>query len=373
MQNQYRALNIACVIMTAVWCWAAATTCAQDVRDRDASFDNPMSTGPGQVRYLPPAQLPPNNFKLGIYSRNTPTGVQIQNIVPGSVAQQAGIEPQDTIVNVGGYQVGIVDGRIYDIADELARRVNSQGRVTLLVRNHRDGQLINIPVQFYAANRVVTGTVNTGNRNLAQPPMFLIVRLLDVTRPEWRDLAITESQIPITGRWPIDYRMEVDPARIRPDHRYAVDARVINRGLIVLETSVPVSTGIATSDSRANLTLIPKTRPPSTQPPMDLISGWYQQFLNRPPTPRENATWQAELAQGKSLDDVQATILSGSEYYELQRNNPDKYVDSLFQQLNGRAPTPQERQQWSELLSKQGDLRYRFTQDLLRQRTAGQP
>ena len=114
---------------------------AQDDRNREGGVNDPFvdSNGPGGVgqgRYLPPGQRPPTNFRLGIYSRNTDTGVLVTSVNAGSVAQQSGIEAQDIIIAVNGYQVGIINGRTYDIAEELARRVDAQGRVMLLVRNH---------------------------------------------------------------------------------------------------------------------------------------------------------------------------------------------------------------------------------------------
>ncbi len=64
----------------------ASVSRAQDDRDRDAFSDDPIGQSRvampgGQERYLPPGQQPPTNFKLGIYSRNTSTGVLVSNVV----------------------------------------------------------------------------------------------------------------------------------------------------------------------------------------------------------------------------------------------------------------------------------------------------
>ena len=142
---------VCCILSMATVGWG------QDDRNRDDSVGDPFGEysdprGAPEGRFLPPGQRPPSTFRLGIYSRNTPTGVAVTSVNPGSVANSSGIEAQDIIIAVNGYQVGIVNGRTYDIADELARRVDAQGRVVLLVRNHRDGQLVNIPVQFFGNN-----------------------------------------------------------------------------------------------------------------------------------------------------------------------------------------------------------------------------
>ena len=62
-------------------------TWAQDERNRDGFGNDPFSdsTYPGataQGRYLPPGQRPPTNFRLGIYSRNTDTGVLVTSVNP---------------------------------------------------------------------------------------------------------------------------------------------------------------------------------------------------------------------------------------------------------------------------------------------------
>ena len=172
------------------------------------------------------------------------------------MAQRAGLEAGDTIVTVEGYQVGYVSGRLYDMSEELARRVDRQGRVTLLVRNHRDGRLVNVPVQFATGPRTVSGNVHAkGTAGLSRTAM-LSVRLLDVTQPRWRDVAIAEVNIEIPRRWPVPYRLEVDPASIRAGHRYAVDARVTDRGQVILQTAGPLRVALSGNEDRTDLTLI---------------------------------------------------------------------------------------------------------------------
>ena len=366
---------------------------AQDARDRDASGNDPFSDqgfngmevgyarGNPQERYLPPNQLPPTNFKLGIYSRNTPTGVVVTSVVPGSVAQQSGIEAQDTIVAVGGYQVGIVNGRTFDIAEELARRVDAQGRVTLLVQNHRNSQMVNIPVQFtnsYSTNRMVVGTVNTGSRELAIPGSLLTVRLIDTSFPQWQNVTIAEAQLPVTGRWPIAYRLDFDSSSIRSDHRYAIDAKITQRGVPVVESPSPSPVNVTTGNGQANLTLVPSvpSRPSPTvnptQPnlgrPIDQVSSYYMQLLGRPLNDREQAVWQRELAKGKTTDEILATVLCSSEYYDRYRGNVDLYITDVYQYVLGRNPAPQEVRAIRSQMALSSDLRYPVVLALVRQR-----
>jgi uncharacterized lipoprotein YbaY len=368
---------------------------SQDNRDRDAyggGFNDPFSDA--QSRYAPPGQRPPSNFRLGIYSRNTPTGVVVSSVTPGSIAQQSGIEPNDTILTVNGYQVGIVNGRTYDISEELARRIDGQGRATLLIQNRRNGQLLNIPVQFFGGGgggfsggssgggggfgpgvgQILIGTANTGNRNLVTPGMVLSVRLIDVSYPQWQNVAIAETQVPYTGRWPMAFQLNLNPNSIRPDHRYAVDAAITQQGYPVLETPSSQPVNLDSGNGRVSLTLIPSrnqnTNPglPNSGKPIDQVAAWYQQLLGRNLNEREQAVWQRELGKGKSLDDILATILCSSEYFDQSRGNVDRYITDVYQVIFNRNPTPQEVQSLRNQMSQSATSRYPVVQSLMRQR-----
>ena len=149
MSHKSFKLSYSVTLMVFLACLAANGLAeAQESRDRDG-IQPQQAPVPGDVqsRYLPPGGQPTGTYKLGITPRNSDTGVQILQVAVGSVAQRSGLEANDVIVNVAGYQVGVVGGRLYDIGDELAKRVDARGRVSLLVRNSRDGKLINVPVE----------------------------------------------------------------------------------------------------------------------------------------------------------------------------------------------------------------------------------
>jgi len=358
---------------------------AQDDRNRDESFNDPFADpnglgGVGQSRYLPPGQRPPTNFRLGIYSRNTDTGVLVTSVNAGSAAQQSGIEAQDIIIAVNGYQVGIINGRTYDIAEELARRVDAQGRVMLLVRNHRDGRLVNIPVQFYGnapgMATSVYATANTANRPSVQPGMMLMARVIDTTFPQWQNVSLGETQVPLDGRWPIDFQIDLDPSQIRPDHRYALDVKVVQRGYTVLQMNSPATVNFANGNPRIAVTLVPPQGPaPAGIPPgisnrpIDQIGMWYEQLAGRPMSDRESQVWQRELAKGKSLDEIYATVLASSEYYDRFRGNMDLYINEIYRTLFGRSATPSEVLALRNRLSQSAELRIPVLLNLVRQRT----
>ena len=358
---------------------------AQDDRNRDESFNDSFADpngfgGVGQSRYLPPGQRPPTNFRLGIYSRNTDTGVLVTSVNAGSAAQQSGIEAQDIIIAVNGYQVGIINGRTYDIADELARRVDAQGRVMLLVRNHRDGRLVNIPVQFYGnapgMATSVYATANTANRPSVQPGMMLMARVIDTTFPQWQNVSLGETQVPLDGRWPVNFQIDLDPSQIRPDHRYALDVKVVQRGYTVLQMNSPATVNFANGNPRMAVTLVPPQGPAPvgippgiSNRPIDQIGMWYEQLAGRPMNDRESQVWQRELAKGKSLDEIYATVLASSEYYDRFRGNMDLYINEIYRTLFGRSATPSEVLALRNRLSQSAELRIPVLLNLVRQRT----
>lgn len=86
-------------------------------------------------------------WKIGVAVRNLETGVEITEVLKNSPASLAHLEARDVIVTVNGQQVGIVAGRDVHLLDALAAHADTTGRVLLLVHNHRDGSLVNVPLR----------------------------------------------------------------------------------------------------------------------------------------------------------------------------------------------------------------------------------
>ena len=342
---------------------------AQESRDRDKSpSQSTPVAGEAQSRYLPPGGQPSGTYKLGITPRNTDTGVQILQVAAGSVAQRSGLEPNDVIVNVAGYQVGLVGGRLYDIGDELAKRVDSRGNVSLLVRNSRDGKLINVPVQFTSSLWSISGEIAAADRSNPGPNAVVTVRLLDITRPQWTTNAIAEVSFSAQGRWPLAYRMDFDPSLLQSGHQYAMEAKLVERGLILMQTIPVAKVNLNTSTSRSNLKLISTGIRPTgnSLSPSAQITQWYQQYLGRPASPREISVWESDLKSGGSLQKVQASLLSSSEFYDQQNDNPERFVNEVYTAVEGTPPSPELSQSLRSDLEKKPSSRQQLVLDLLK-------
>lgn len=368
------------LLSSAAMCSAAV---CQDLRDRDDT----RSSFPGderslQPRYLPPGSNNPTNYRLGVTVRNTETGVLINSVQPGSPASRAGLEAGDTIVTVGGYQVGYVESRLFDLGDEIARRVDTRGQVTLLVRNRRNGNLVNVPVSFSGNSGgggvlSVSGVVSIRDRITPSRNAILTLRLLDITHNHWQHVPVQTINLRAPRTWPMEYQLDVNANKVTPGHRYAIEAEVKEGVRTILETVAPVPLA---GSRRVDLVLVASKQRPGGLPfgqngglPFEQqIQQWYQQYLSRPATAREVSAWQLDIQRGKSMDDIQAGILSSSEYFERNNSDRDGYVRELYGELSGREPSGDQQRELREQLEKQKDVRLRFAQELMRQLKANE-
>jgi len=120
-------------------------------RDRERPEGDGLEEGMPEMRVAPGGpggriRLWPLTWRLGVYAVNTPTGVRVTRVLPGSPAWGIGLEHGDVIVTVNGYQVGYVRGRLYPLGEELQRRAGPRGDVLLMVQDVRTDRLLNLDV-----------------------------------------------------------------------------------------------------------------------------------------------------------------------------------------------------------------------------------
>jgi hypothetical protein len=77
-----------------------------------------------------------------------------------------------------------------------------------------------------------------------------------------------------------------------------------------------------------------------------LVQSWYQRFLHRSPTAEELAKLVGMLV-GATDEEVEAAILGSDEYYNSRGGGTNAgFVEALYQDILGRAPTDAEAHQW---------------------------
>lgn len=192
-------------------------------------------------RFVPPDRNV--RWQLGITGRDTDTGVVVERVIANSAAARAGLEPDDVIVTVNGYQVGIVEGIKFDLGDEINELADGDGIVTLLIQNRRGRRLENARVQLDRArdhhgpyDPILTGTVNYLERIALPPRSILHVELVELDRRGQRIRAVDAQRIVINGRNRIDFRFDYDRRQIDPNRRYAIEASIRDDARTIMRT-----------------------------------------------------------------------------------------------------------------------------------------
>jgi len=90
-----------------------------------------------------------------------------------------------------------------------------------------------------------------------------------------------------------------------------------------------------------------QTYPPNYANPSTLVDSWYRTYLGRgteaDPISR---SWVDQLRQGFPPETVQAGILSSDEYYFRNGGTMQGFIQGLFRDTVGRAPSPSEMDFW---------------------------
>ncbi|WP_437185496.1 YbaY family lipoprotein [Planctomicrobium sp. SH668] len=328
--------------------------------------------------YVPPGSQNPNlglkKWRLGIMSKDTDTGVQIHTLVNGGAAQRAGLEPNDRVISVNGYQVGYVNGQLFDCATEFDRSADQNGWVTLLVQNSRDRSLVNVPVQLDSRLATLSGSIAVQNRQNLPANAVVNVELREVVGSRSTPVTIASRQIENLTTYPIPFTIDYDPANLNVNGRYQVYANVLSNGREIFRTSqvqqVPMHQGAVRTvalqldqvQGNVNYPTYP-TGPQAQDAQVAQIVKWFNDYLGRQPSDRELVAWMQQIQSGVPMSQVQLALLSNDQFFNRYGNNRDLYVAQVIELLLGRKPYPEDMAYWTSRYEAQNGIRRNFVSE----------
>lgn len=124
-------------------------------------------------RVLRPNRPAPPRLLLGVYANPGAAGYQVAGVIARTPAARAGLEPGDIILAVDGFQIGSVGELFYPMSQEIQDRASEDLHAVLLVRNVRNGQVLNLNVPFDGGrllNEVTRDSIRGSSRARAGAP-----------------------------------------------------------------------------------------------------------------------------------------------------------------------------------------------------------
>lgn len=337
-------------------------------------------TTPMQPNYMPPGSNGSGNnslkkWRLGVYSKDLDTGVKIYDVVNGGAAYRAGLEINDTIIAVNGYQVGYVNGQLFDCGTEFDRSADQNGWVTLLVQNNRDSKLINVPVQLDSRLSTLNGSVALQNRQNLPANAIVNVELKEIIGNNANPITFASTQVDKITQYPIPFSLDYDPAHITQNGRYMVYASVLVNGREAYRTTqlqpIQAQQGGVRTVSLLLDQVQPTTGPYPNTPQAQLgeeaqiaqIVKWFNDYIGRNPSDRELVAYLGAIRQGQSMAQIQLSMLANENFFN--RCDADKrvYIQRMHQMLIGRNPTQEELNYWVARYDAQGGIRRNLAQE----------
>ncbi len=318
----------------------------------------------------------PTDWHLGVRVNNTDAGVLVTDVTPGSAGERARLERDDLIIAVGGYQVGYIDGLLYDLGDELRRRADSTGAVSMLVQDHNNGRIANVRVQLDGNSTSLTGELVFRERLPLPSDSIVTVRIVNVTRPY---AAVRNGEVSFrpTSTNTIPFEIAYDPTYISPEDSYEVRASILSGGREILQTVQPQLVITRGNPNKVRLNLSSSTAAVASTPGSSVITAGYpnynsatdqiikiyRDYLGRNPTNGELAALQFAPNIQAKLTNLPIELMAQQEFYDRTGNNNQVWLQQVFSIIVGKQPTQAEYDQWSRRFA---ELRYSRT-ELLRQ------
>ncbi len=351
--------------------------------DRNRTSTQPTWSDPTRQSFDPrlSTQLDPNfspipynqtaqQWRLGIFPEDTDTGVVVKEVVRGSAAERAGLEVNDRILAVHGYQVGYVNGVVFDIGQEIERHADTKGWVRVLVQDNRNGRLMNLPIQLDGRNEAITGTITYRDRAALPRDAVATVELREIVRSDIRPVTIARQTVTGIRSVPVQFSLDYDPTQIDNRRSYVLHASITSQGreIYSMRTDVPVLGNRPTSNVQLvveSTSSMPAGTVSNRQEQLAQISQWFRQYLGREPRAQELYVWEAHLDRGGTLADAQLQILSTPEFYYQSNADDAEYIRRMFQLVTNRQPSQQEVTQWMNRLTYYNRMRPEVAKEFL--------
>lgn len=307
----------------------------------------------------------PRDWKLGVGIQNNDVGAIVTTVAPRSAAQQANINVNDVIVAAGPARLGLVDGRVIELAEEIKRYADSYGRINLLVMDSRTRSLRSVTANLTSNSSTLAGSIAIRDNMNLPAGSYLNVQLKNVSRPFY-EVGGGSSTVAVQGFGPFAYELNVDPRYISPSDQYQLIATISYGAQILYQLNNPPTLNSNSLGQSYNFVLdrsngtsaagssVSAAYPPSFGGSSEAITKIFLQYLGRAPSSAELVGWQGYLSQGNSLDALKVGILSSIKYREMFRGDDAAYVQSLVTALVNRTPNQQELSYWLGRLQATG-------------------
>ncbi|WP_437206946.1 YbaY family lipoprotein [Planctomicrobium sp. SH664] len=319
---------------------------------------DPHAYPDGRSRQIVPGYNPGNpsnnrKWRLGVYSKDLDTGVKIMDVVNGGAAHRAGLEVNDLIVCVSGYQVGYVGGQLYDCTSEFDRSADQNGWVSLLVQNNRNGQLQLVSVQLDSKFSSLRGSIALPNRQNLPNNALINVELQEIVGNTARPVTFASTQINNLTQYPIPFSIDFDPARMSPMGRYIVYASLVSGNREVYRTTQNLPPMMHGQPRTVNLQLEqvqsmydPRSNSLDQSAQVAQIVNWFNLYLGRNPSDRELGNWLEALRNGASMAQVQQELLGSNQFFNACNADRRMYVERVHELIVGRKPNQEELNYW---------------------------
>jgi uncharacterized lipoprotein YbaY len=296
--------------------------------------------------------------------------VVVREVVRGSAAERAGLEVNDRILAVHGYQVGYVNGVVFDIGQEIERHADTNGWVRMLVQDNRNGRLMNLPVQLDGRNESISGTITYRDRSALPRDAVATVELREIVRSDIRPITIARQTVTGIRSVPVQFSLDYDPTQIDNRRSYVLHASITSQGreIYSMRTDVPVLGNRPNTNVQLlveSTSSMPAGTVSNRQEQLAQISQWFRQYLGREPRAQELYVWEAHLDRGGTLADAQLQILSTPEFYYQSNANDTEYIRRMFQLVTNRQPSQQEVTQWMNRLTYYNRMRPEVAKEFL--------